>query len=147
MAFNNLKVHPSPGMFWIINVELTISNRYQFVWLLGSISTFAFYQFSQSCSSPSLLALSAVEFACLVGTLFIVSILVLRTVRREESPDVLFPTESGDTKYSRRWGSLYGNLKPSLYWWYMPDIMAVLVRSAIVSFAQVMSEFQSPERI
>jgi len=86
-------------------------------------------------------ALSAVEFTSLVGTLSIVSVLIVRTVRREGNPDILFPTKSGDTKYSRRWGSLYGNLKPSFYWWYILDNMAVLVRNGIVAFVQVMSDF------
>ena len=86
------------------------------------------------------MALSAFEFTLLAGTLIIISVLVVRTVRREGNPQVLFETESGDTMYSRRWSSLYGNLKPMFYYWFILDNLAVVVRSAIVSFVQVRSK-------
>jgi glucan phosphoethanolaminetransferase (alkaline phosphatase superfamily) len=108
-----------------------------FIWVLGSVSTFAFYQFVEPCSSTSLLAFASVELALIILTLLIVSILIIKTANAY-GPEALFPlSESDESKYFRKWGSLYATLKPAQYWVFIPDYIFILVKSAIVGVGQV----------
>ena len=107
------------------------------MWLLGTICTFAFYQFNQQCASASLIALSAIEFSLIIITLLFVSMLIVKAAKREGDPRALFPSESEQSQYSRKWGSLYSTLKPAVYWFFVLDYQWVVVRSGIVAFGQV----------
>jgi hypothetical protein len=107
-----------------------------FIWVLGSVSTFAFYQFVEPCSSTSLVAFASVELALIILTLLIVSILIVKTANAY-GPEALFPlSESDESKYFRKWGSLYATLKPAQYWVFIPDYIFILVKSAIVGVGQ-----------
>jgi hypothetical protein len=107
-----------------------------FIWVLGSVSTFAFYQFAEPCSSTSLVAFASVELALIILTLLIVSILIVKTANAY-GPEALFPlSEPDDSKYFRKWGSLYATLKPAQYWVFIPDYIFILVKSAIVGVGQ-----------
>jgi hypothetical protein len=103
---------------------------------LGSVSTFAFFQFAQRCG-PASLAISIVEFILILSTLLIVSILITRVAQRENGLDALFSKDTEDSKYSHRWGSLYMKLKREMYWFFIPEYAWVLSRSAVVAFGQV----------
>ena len=116
---------------------LTFCYYPKFIWVLGSVSTFAFYQFAEPCSSSSLVAFGAVEFTFIILTLLIVSTFVIK-IAKAQGPEVLFRlSESEESKYSRKWGSLYANFKPALYWFFVPDYIWVLAKSMIVGLGQV----------
>jgi len=63
--------------------------------------------------------------------------LIVRTAKREGDPRALFPSESEQSQYSRKWGSLYSTLKPAVYWFFILDYQWVVVRSGIIAFGQV----------
>lgn len=109
----------------------------KFIWVLGSIATFAIYQFADPCSSVSLITFASIEFALIVLTLLIVSIFIVKTAKAQGSEALYRLSESEESVYSRRWGSLYGLLKPALYWFFIPDYVWVLVKSIIVGAGQV----------
>lgn len=67
----------------------------------------------------------------------VVTILIVKTAKREGA-DALYPlSDDKESKYSRKWGTLYSNLKPSLYWFFILDYIFVLTRSIIIGAGQV----------
>jgi hypothetical protein len=109
------------------------------LWALGSVATFAFYQFVEPCSSASLIAFASVELALIILILLVVSTLIMKTAKTQ-GHEALFPiSESEESKYSRKWGPLYTKLKPPSYWFFIPDYVWVLTKSVIIGVGQVKS--------
>jgi hypothetical protein len=102
---------------------------------LGTIATFAFYQFAHSCGG-SPLAIAIIEFLLILATLIIVSMFITRVAKSTNGLDALF-TQDKDAKYASRWGVLYIKLKRETYWFFIPQYCAVVVQSAIMAFTQV----------
>ena len=109
----------------------------KFIWVLGSVSTFAIYQFAEPCSGPSLMAFASVEFAFIILTLLVVSMFIIKTANAQGHEALFWVSESEESKYSRKWGTLYAKLKPALYWFFIPDYIWVLAKSIIVGVGQV----------
>jgi len=103
---------------------------------LGSVSTFAFFQFAERCG-PASLAIAIVQFILILLTLLVVSMLITSVARQENGLDALFSKDVEGSKYSHRWGSLYMKLKRKMYWFFIPEYGWVLLRSAVVAFGQV----------
>ena len=137
MAFESFVNDPSPckssfkTTFEQYHLPFLLS---KFIWVLGSVSTFAIYQFAEPCSSPSLIAFAS-EFVFIILTL-IVSILIIKTANTGHEA-LFWLSESDESKYSRKWGSLYSKLKPAVYWFFIPDYVWVLAKSIIVGVGQV----------
>jgi hypothetical protein len=69
--------------------------------------------------------------------LVVVTILIVRTAKREGA-EALYPvSDDEESKYSRKWGTLYSNLKPTFYWFFILDYVFVLTRSIIIGAGQV----------
>ena len=62
--------------------------------------------------------------------------LIRRIARSTNGLDALFAQDE-DSKYARRWGSLYINLKRETYWFFIPQYFWVIIRSACIAFTQV----------
>lgn len=59
-------------------------------------------------------------------------------VANSQGAKVLFRlSESEETKYSLKWGSLYANFKQDAYWFFILEYVWVLSKSFIVSLGQV----------
>ena len=95
------------------------------------------YQFVDPCSSVSLIIFAAVELALIILTLLVVSVVIIKTASTL-GPKALYQlSESEESIYFRKWGSLYGLLKPALYWFFIPDYLWVLAKSMIIGLGQV----------
>jgi len=101
---------------------------------LGTISTFTFFQFSHSCGGAPL-AVAIIEFLLILATLIIISVFITHVARGTNGLDALF-TEDEDSRYARRWGVLYLNLKRETYWFFIPQYCSVIAKSAIIAFTQ-----------
>jgi len=62
--------------------------------------------------------------------------LIIRVARSTHGLEALF-TQNEDSKYAPRWGTLYAKLKPEAYWFFITQYCWVIIRSAIIAFAQV----------
>ena len=109
----------------------------KFVWVFGSVATFAIYQFVDPCSTPPLIAFASIEFGFIVLTLLTVSILIIRTAKSQGAKALFRLSATEETRYSLKWGSLYARLKQSVYWYFIPDYVWALSRSLIVGLGQV----------
>jgi len=70
--------------------------------------------------------------------IIIVTILIVKTAKRE-GPEALYQLPGDEkSKYFRKWGTLYSNLKPAYYWFFILDYIFVLMRSIIIGAGQVM---------
>lgn len=112
-------------------------------WALAAVATFAFYQFVEPCSSRDLIVFGAIEFIIIILILLVVTTLIVRTANKE-GPEALYPpSREEESKYSRKWGSLYSKLKPPLYWFFILDYIFVLSRSIIIGAGQVIPVYVS----
>ena len=68
------------------------------------------FQFAHSCGGTSLPSVAIIEFLIIVAILLIVSMLTRRVARSTNGLDTVFAQDE-DSKYARRWGSLYIKLK------------------------------------
>ena len=121
-----------------MTLNFTVADLFSKInWALAAVATFAFYQFVEPCSSRDLIAFGAIEFIAIMFVLLVVTTLIVRTANKE-GPEALYPPSKGEeSKYSRKWGSLYSKLKPSLYWFFILDYIFVLLRSIIIGAGQV----------
>src|ERR1700722_10361448 len=100
---------------------------------LGTLSTFAFYQWTQTCTSGLTDFLSASIVAIILLTLTIVSLFILRMSTRKYTLQRLY---SKDYTYLHRWGSLYDTLKEGPMYFAVVLWTIILVRSGIIGFGQ-----------
>jgi hypothetical protein len=80
---------------------------------LGTLTTFAFYQWSQPCTSPLVAFLAASAVAIVFTSLGIVAFLILRVSSRPDGIAFLF---SKEMSYGRRWGTMYNMLAEARIW-------------------------------
>jgi hypothetical protein len=100
---------------------------------LGSLTTFIFYQWTVGCTSGATIFASLVALCLIIGSLGIVSFLILRLSRTPEGLEQLFDKES---TYARRWSSLYNTFKESKLNFLAWNLSAALVRRIIIGFGQ-----------
>jgi Transient receptor potential (TRP) ion channel len=100
---------------------------------LGTLATFAFYQWTQRCVSGLIFFLSASIFALVLLTLAGTSFFLLRISR---TPDGSFKLFSKDYTYIDRWGSLYDTMSERRIPFVIATWSIVIIRSAIVGFGQ-----------
>jgi hypothetical protein len=100
---------------------------------LGTLATFAFYQWTQPCTSWLTFFLSVSVLFFVLLTLAMTSFFVLRMAKRPGGPELLF---SGDYAYVHRWGSLYSTLSKTQIPFAVVLWVIVLARSAVVCFGQ-----------
>ncbi len=69
--------------------------------------------------------------------IIVITILIVKTAKREGA-EALYPLpDNEESKYFRKWGTLYSNLKPAYYWFFILDYIFVLTRSIIIGAGQV----------
>ena len=100
---------------------------------LGTLATFAFYQWTQICVSGLIFFLSVSILALILLTLGGTSFFLLRTARTPEGLQKLF---SQDYSYIDRWGSLYDTMSERKIRFVVALWVIVIIRSAIVGFGQ-----------
>ena len=100
---------------------------------LGTLTTFAFYQWTQRCVSPLAFFLSSSVLALVLLTLSGTSFFLLRTAKTPDGTQKLF---SSDHSYIHRWGSLYDKLSEVKIHFVVVLWVVVVIRSAIVGFGQ-----------
>jgi predicted N-acyltransferase len=100
---------------------------------MGALATFAFYQWTQKCTSAVTFFVSATALIIVVLTLGGVCFFILRIARR---PDGLLALFNKDSIYGRRWGTLYDTLHEGSLYFVSPLLIIVLARSAITGFGQ-----------
>ena len=99
----------------------------QINWFLAAVATFTFYQFVAPCSSRDLIAFGGIEFIVIMLIIIIVTILIVKTAKREGA-EALYPLpDDRESKYFRKWGTLYSKLKPGFF---ILDYIFVLTREA-----------------
>ena len=62
--------------------------------------------------------------------------LIRRVARSTNGLDALFAQDE-DSKYARRWGSLYIKLKRETYLFFIPQYFWVIIRSAFIACTRV----------
>ena len=100
---------------------------------LGTLATFAFYQWTQRCVSGLIFFLSASILGLILLTLGGTSFFLLRTARTPDGIQKLF---SKDYTYIDRWGSLYDTMNERRIHFVVAIWVIVIIRSAIVGFGQ-----------
>lgn len=100
---------------------------------LGTLATFAFYQWTQACTSGLMLFLSASIFIFALLMLAGASFLILFISKKPGGLEQLF---SKDHSYARRWGSMYNTLNKGQLYFAVALWVTVLIRSAITAFGQ-----------
>jgi hypothetical protein len=100
---------------------------------LGSLATFAFYQWMQPCTSWLTIFLSVGILVFILSTLGTASFLILRI---SQTPDGIQRLYSKDHTYARRWGSMYNMLNERQLYFAAILWIVALIRSAIVGFGQ-----------
>jgi hypothetical protein len=100
---------------------------------LGALATFAFYHWTQRCTSWLVFLLSAGVLAFILLTLSTTSFFILRISKKPGGLQQLF---SQDHSYGRRWGSMYDTLNEGQLYFAVALWMFVLIRSAITGFGQ-----------
>jgi hypothetical protein len=101
--------------------------------VLGALATFAFYQWTQPCTSWLTFFLSVGILVFILSTLGAASFLILRISR---SPDGIQRLYSKDHTYGRRWGSMYNMLNEGQLYFAAILWIVALIRSAITGFGQ-----------
>jgi hypothetical protein len=100
---------------------------------LGTLATFAFYQWTQACTSKLTFFLSASVLFLALLMLAGASFLILFISKKQGGLEQLF---SKDHSYARRWGSMYNTLNEGKLYFAVALWMNVLIRSAITAFGQ-----------
>src|SRR6516164_1300508 len=100
---------------------------------LGPLTIFAFFQWTQRCVSSATAFISAIAFIIAVGSLSFVSFFIYRLASRPGGLEQLFSTNS---PYNRRWGALYNMFHKNKIQFIIPNILAPLIRNAIVGFGR-----------
>ena len=100
---------------------------------LGTLATFAFYQWTLRCASALTFLFSASILVLLLLTLGGASFFLLRTARTPEGREKLF---SKDHTYVHRWGSLYDTMSEEKIYFAVGLWVIVIIRSAVIGFGQ-----------
>lgn len=100
---------------------------------LGSLTTFIFYQWTQRCVAGSTGFASAFALLVVIGSLCVVTFLIMRLARTPEGLQQLYSKQSTS---ARRWSSLYSTLKDTKINFLVLSLSAALIRRAIVGFVQ-----------
>jgi hypothetical protein len=100
---------------------------------LGTLATFAFYQWTQACTSSLMFFLSASALFLALMMLGGASFVILFISKKPGGLEQLF---SKDHSYARRWGSMYNTLNEGQLYFAVALWVNVLIRSAITAFGQ-----------
>jgi len=100
---------------------------------LGTLATFAFYQWTQHCATGLAFFLSASALAIILLNLGVVCFLILYISSRPGGTALLF---SDKKSYGRRWGTVYDTLNETRLFFVVPLLIVSLARSAVIGFGQ-----------
>jgi Transient receptor potential (TRP) ion channel len=100
---------------------------------LGTLATFAFYQWTQVCVSRLTFFLSASVLVFVILVLAFPSFFIWRISKKPDGLQRLF---SADHTYVHRWGSMYDKLAAGQVYFSVAVWTVVLLRSAITGFGQ-----------
>jgi Transient receptor potential (TRP) ion channel. len=117
------------GRSWLsFNEYLT-----QLLVTLGTLATFAFYQWTQKCTSGLTFFLSTSVLAFALMVLGFTSYYILRVSKR---PGGLKDLYAKDGIYGRRWGAMYETLNDKHLYFAVALWVIAIIRGAITGFGQ-----------